>query len=181
MRERGGSLALVEGVLSLSLVACGSTQQASHALTHPTTAAAALSPTSAAYRLLTQIASDAYSIVASIDAVTVPDQCASLTSYECQKEIPEAIQQELAQLEQDLTDLASSGVLAGYSSDSIIATEFRSIQLDMSQLVGLLGEEIQGLETDNPQEMRMGAQAQAGLAGIDNSALAIREALTTSP
>ncbi len=113
------------------------------------------------------------------NSVTLPYECAIRPSSECQTAIPEAMTPEFGRLQRDVTTL-DSGVLAACSNSSLIASDLRNVQIEMNQLPSPLGQEIAGLETSDPDEIHMGAEAQNQLGGIDNAALAIRNAVTTS-
>jgi hypothetical protein len=166
-------------LMAMGLTACGSSSSSAPSVTQAAATSTPFSTTSPTYLLLGRIASDAYSIFTGINTVTLTAECAIRSSSQCQMVIPEAMQQEYQGLQQDVSSLVTSGVLAAYGYYSPIASDLRDLQDDLNQLPGPLGQEIQGLEADNPDEIHTGTQAQSQLAGISNSALAIRNAITT--
>ena len=166
-------------LVGIGLTACGASPSSTPSVTQAAATTTPFSTTSSTYLLLGRIASDAYSIFTDINTVTLTDECAIRSSSQCQMAMPEAMQQEFQGLQQDVSSLVSSGVLAAYGYYSPIASDLRGLQNNLNQLPDSLGQEIQGLEADNPNELRTGTQAQSELAGISDFALAIRNAITT--
>jgi hypothetical protein len=165
-------------LMAIGLTACGASPSSAPSATQAVATNTPFSATSPTYLLLGRIASDASSIFTDINTVTLTAECAIRSSSQCQMAIPDAMQQEYQGLQQDMSSFVTSGVLAAYGYDSPIASDLRDMQYDLNQLSDPLGQEIQGLEADNPGEIHTGMQAQSELAGISNSALAIRTAIT---